>query len=95
MKLDFDIVAVVETKLKNENTLTLKGYTYISHNRNNIRVNDDGSGGVGIFVKNAICDDFDVNIFDKTFKDVLCVEFVDRVSKYSFCYMCMLLAARK
>ena len=43
------------------------------------------------FVKNYLFDIYDINIYDKNFRDVLCLEFKDKFSHFNFivcvCYM--------
>ena len=51
---NFDIICIVESKLKNDNVIQLNGYKWFGHNRCNIHNNDNGSGGTGVFVKNYL-----------------------------------------
>ena len=50
-QLNFDIVGIVESKLKGDSVLELADCTWFDHNRTDIRRNDNGSGGVGLFCK--------------------------------------------
>ena len=84
LNLDFDVIGIVETKLKDNNDIFLDNYTWIGHNRQNLRQNDNGSGGVGIFIKNELYKAYYISIFDKKFRDVLVVKFKDKTSSYSF-----------
>ena len=85
LNLDFDVLGIVETKLKDNNEIFLDNYTWIGHNRQMLRQNDNGSGGVGIFIKNELYNAaYYISIFDKKFRDVLVVNLKDKTSSYSF-----------
>ena len=84
LPLNFDIIGIVETKLTNNNEISLHGYKWLGHNRTNLRQNDNGSGGVGLFIKDYLYEIYDISIFDKNFRDVLIVQFKDKKSNYSF-----------
>ena len=83
-QLNFDIVGIVESKLKSDSVLELTDYTWFGHNRTDIRRNDNGSGGVGLFVKSELFQQFEISVFDKCFRDVLCVEFIDKTTHLKF-----------
>lgn len=82
--LNFDLIGIVETKLTNKNEISLPGYQWIGHNRTNLRQNDNGSGGVGLFIKNHLYEIYEISVFDRSFGDVLLVQFKDKASDYSF-----------
>ena len=72
---DCDIFCVVETFLKNNETIVIPGYTYYSHNRTNIHKKAKrGSGGVGIFIRNELLKLFSVSILDDTVEDILWIK---------------------
>ena len=76
---DFDIFCVVETFLKNKETLYVSGYTFYGHNRVNLhRRAKRGSGGVGIFVRNQLLNTFTVSVLDDTVEDILWVKLIHR-----------------
>ena len=54
----------------------------IGHNRTNIRQNDNGSGGVGLFIKNYLYEIYEISVFDRSFRDILLVQFKDKNSDY-------------
>ena len=69
---DCDIFCVVETFLKNKDTLYVPGFKYYAHNRVNInRRAKRSSGGVGIFIRNELLDLFSVCVLDDTVEDIL------------------------
>ena len=76
---DSDIFCVVETFLKNKETLNVSGYTFYGHNRVNLhRRAKRGSGGVGIFVRNQLLNTFTVSVLDDTVEDILWVKLIHR-----------------
>lgn len=76
INLECDIFCVVETFLKNKETLSVDGYTYYTHNRANIHKKAKrGSGGVGVFIRNELKNFFSVSILDDSVEDVLWIKF--------------------
>ena len=70
-----DIFCVVETFLKNTETLRIDGYTFYGHNRGDLHKRAKrGSGGVGIFVRNQLLNMFTVSILDDTVEDILWIK---------------------
>lgn len=70
-----DILCIVETFLKNKETLTIPGYTFYSHNRTSIHKRAKrGSGGVGIFIRNELLKLFSVTVLDDKVEDVLWIK---------------------
>ena len=92
--LNFDIIGIVETKMKNNNEISLNGYQWVCHNCTNLWQNDNRSGGVGLYIKDYLYEFYDILIFYKNFRDILTVQFKDKNSDYSF-VICVLLAPRK
>ena len=84
LTLDFDLIGIVESKLSNNNEISLPGYLWIGHNRTNLRQNDNGSGGVGLFIKTYLYEIYEISVFDRSFRDVLLVQFKDKNSDYLF-----------
>jgi hypothetical protein len=78
-----DIICVNETHLKATQTNALEGYRFSSHNRMLTHVNaPKGSGGVGIFVKNCLFDDFRVDVIDKSYDGILGLSFTAKSTNY-------------
>ena len=78
-----------ETHLKHNNTISLEGYTWYGHNRLKIPLTAlKGSGGVGIFVKNDLFKTYHVHIVDKLIDGILCVQFTDNCSSFTFLVIC-------
>ena len=74
--LDCDIFCVNETFFRNNETVSLDGYTFFDHNRKNIHRNARrGSGGVGVFVKSELFNQYDITVLDATVEDVLWLKF--------------------
>jgi hypothetical protein len=49
--LDFDILGIAESHLRNNDAIYLSGYSWFGNNRKNIHVNArSGSGGVGFLI---------------------------------------------
>ena len=65
-----------ETFFRNNETVSLDGYTFFDHNRKNIHRNARrGSGGVGAFVKSDLFHQYDITVLDATVEDVLWLKF--------------------
>ena len=85
LTLDFDLIGIVESKLANNNEISLPGYMWIGHNRSNLRQNDNGSGGVGLFIKTYLYEIYEISVFDRSFRDVLLSqEFFDYLTNTIF-----------
>ena len=77
---DFDILGICETFLRNSKTLSLTGYQWFGNNRKTLHHNAKrGSGGVGIFVKNLILEEYLVAT-DCSMEDVIWLKLKHRVS---------------
>ena len=89
--LEPDFISLNETHLKNDNVITLEGYTWFGQNRNMHIKAPKASGGVGIFVKDQLLQCFKVTIVDKAVDGILALRFEHRVSQYVFvifsCYL--------
>lgn len=90
--LNTDVIAVVETHLTDVNTLEMNGYKWWGHNRTNLNCRaKSGSGGVGIFVKDALLHDFNVSILDTSVEGIMWITFTSKSSDTSFrmcvCYL--------
>ena len=79
IKSNCDVFCVVETFLKNKETLQIDGYTFISHNRRHLhRRAKRGSGGVGVFVRNSLLNIFTVTVLDDSVEDILWIKLSHR-----------------
>ncbi len=82
-----DVFCVNETHLNPKSNLEgiMSDYVWIGHNRSYSHINAKRSfGGVGMFVKKCIMNNFHVTIVDKEHDGILAVKFVNDKSKYSF-----------
>lgn len=88
--LNPDFVCLNETHLSCPN-IELCGYAWFGHNRVTHRKAVKASGGVGIFVRNSVLEQFYVKIVDKSVDRLLCLRFENRVTLHSFalisCYL--------
>ena len=56
-----DIICVVETHLKGDVTINIPNYTFFGLNRKlNIDKNYRGSGGIGIFLRNSLQNNYQI-----------------------------------
>jgi hypothetical protein len=90
--IDADITSICESHLKDQNIIALDGYLWLGHNRTHLHRNaPKGSGGVGLLIKNWICEEYDVNVIDKSYDGILVVQFINKVTEYNFvifsCYL--------
>lgn len=83
LSLNPDIISLNETHLSNL-TPELDGFTWIGHNRVVHKRAVKASGGVGIFVKQTLLDNFIIRTVDKTFDGALCLCFEHVGSQFSF-----------
>ena len=85
--LNLDIVGVVETHLKNDETLEVAGYEWFGQNRKHLHVNARcGSGGVGILIKNALLREFECKVVDNSYEGTLWLRL-----KHKFNRTCLIL----
>ncbi len=89
--LDPDFISLNETHLKNDDIITLEGYTWFGQNRNMHIKAPKASGGVGIFVKDQLFQYFKVTVADQAVDGIFALRFEHRVSQYAFvifsCYL--------
>ena len=72
--LNLDILGVIETHLKNEDSLKIDGYTWFGNNRKQLHINARcGSGGVGILIKNSLLMEYTCDVIDSTQDGILWV----------------------
>ena len=78
---DPDIALITETKLIKDNTLMMDGYVWYGNNRQcRSKKMTCGSGGVGIFVKCELLQEYDVYVVDIQFDGVLIITLTDKFS---------------
>ena len=87
-----DIVGIAETHLKKEQTLTVPGYIWFGHNRQEQHHRaQTGSGGVGFLVKDDIMNDFKIAVKDASTEGILWIEVRSKTSEFCFnmcvCYL--------
>ena len=65
-------VGVAETWLKDGDVAALDGYSWCGHNRQALsRKAVRGSGGVGVFLRNDLLNDWTVEVVDSEVEDIL------------------------
>ena len=84
--LNFDIIALCETFLTEDNIIDIGNYSWFGNNRLNIdKRATRGSGGVGILVKNEICNNYYIQKLDASFEGILWLKFVDKKDQNRDC----------
>ena len=79
-----DFIGVNETHLRENDCLVLEDYKFINHCRKRQHIRAVRAfGGVGMFVKNYILEEFSVEIFDKTYDGILAMKFTHVTSDFS------------
>ena len=75
-----DVLALTETFLKGGEKLNIAGYEFFGHNRINLHRNAKrGSAGIGILVKNAILQSYNVHILDIEFEGIMWIKFQPKI----------------
>ena len=90
--LDIDIILITETKLVNDETINLDGYSWYGFNRSFVKKTAKcGSGGVGILIRQNIIENYHVNELDKNVEGILVLELVHKCTSHvivvGVCYM--------
>ena len=81
--IDAQIICINETHLKNNQTINFDGYKFYAHNRQITHINaPKGSGGVGIFVRNSIYEEYEISIVDKSFDGILGILLTSKQTDY-------------
>ena len=88
---NFDILALCETFLRDNDEISVDGYKFIGHNRTNIHKNARrGSGGIGVLIKWSLLKEFDYSL-DSTEEDFLWVKLKHKLSGFKLnlcvCYL--------
>ncbi len=83
--INSDIVCITETHLENPDGIIFEGYTWYGHNRLYRNRNaPKASGGVGVLIKNCICNMCNIDI-DKSIDGVLCIGISNTSKTISMC----------
>jgi len=83
---DCDVFAVCETFLRGNEEPKVNGYTWYGNNRTSTHRNAvRGSGGVGVFVKSELLDEYDITPLDKSVEDILWIQLKCKSSNLSMC----------
>jgi len=86
--LGFDILALSETHLKEDEQLNLPGYRWVGNNRHTLHSRaKKGSGGVGFLIKDDLLEHYDYEVLDKTYEDLLWIKLVNKKDKAGI-YLC-------
>lgn len=90
--LNLDVICLNETHLVNEKCISVSGYRWYGYNRQGIHCKaPKGSGGVGILLKEALLEDYQVKIVDKSIDGILGISLEHKVSEYKcYVYCCYL-----
>ena len=88
-----DSLGIAETHLQENNVLKLDKYQWYGHNRTNIHTRvKRSSGGVGFFIKDELCAQYDVIRLDDSFEGILWLKLVPSNGNQDIlCCVCYLL----
>lgn len=79
-------MCVCETFLVGDNKINIYGYSYYGNNRKkHNKKAKRGSGGVGVFVKDYIVDQYDIEILDENIEDILWLKFNHEHDTFCVC----------
>lgn len=92
LQYNFDILALAETHLIDDNVLTVEGYRWFGHNRKHIHRNArSGSGGVGFLIKDTLCDIFDISVLSDSHEGIFWLKMVHKFEQFTLmpcvCYL--------
>ena len=91
--MNYDIVGICETHLKDNQSIHLEGYRWIGSNRQHISNKAwRGSGGIGFLIRNSVFNNFDIDILDNSRDDILWVNLnrkndTNLVIRICICYL--------
>ncbi|CAG2217548.1 unnamed protein product [Mytilus edulis] len=87
---DLDILGLAETHLTGDNVISVEGYQWFGLNRKHIHVRaKSGSGGVGILIRNSICNEFDITIADNDTEGILWIKLENKTNANNVLYVCV------
>ena len=70
---------MAETKLRNKDTIKLPGYHFFGQNRQQLHVRARaGSGGIGVFVKDEIMQQYNVSVLDSSVEGIMWVKIASK-----------------
>ena len=79
-----DVICLSETHLTGSNEITIEGFKWFGYNRQSVHLRaPKGSGGVGIFVKDTVLENFNVHVVDKCYEGIIALSFMHKVSEFS------------
>ena len=84
----YDIICLCETWLRNNDGISVPGYTWYGNNRKVISKRAiRGSGGVGLLIKSDLLSIYNVTVLDSSFEGSLWIQFESKNDcfKYAFC----------
>ncbi|XP_071136614.1 uncharacterized protein [Mytilus edulis] len=84
--LSCDIIGVCETFLIGKNKINIDGYHFYGNNRKiNHKKAKRGSGGVGVFVKDIIEQQYKIEVLDESIEDILWVKLTNEHETFCIC----------
>ena len=87
--LNFDILVLCETFLRDGNVVDIDNYTWIPHNRLDIDPRAvRGSGGVGILVHSRVTNAYNVHLVDKSHEGIIWIKFIHKSHDCLEFYVC-------
>ena len=85
-KLNYDVIGICETFLRDNDQLSLDDYTWYGKNRSHTNVRAcRGSGGVGAFVHSRVLRDFSCEILDDSEDDILWLKLKSKETNFCMC----------
>ena len=83
---EIDIFGVAESHLRNNDRISLVGYTWIGNNSRSLHVNAHrGSGGVDFIISKHVYDLFDISILDISEEDILWIKLRSKMDTVVLC----------
>ncbi|VDI02802.1 Hypothetical predicted protein [Mytilus galloprovincialis] len=90
MQRNLHILGIAETHLMGSNSVNVDGYCWYGHNRRNIHIRaKNGSGGVGLLVRNDFDQQFNIEIVDDNTDGIMWVQFKDKRCNANMFYVCV------
>jgi hypothetical protein len=87
--LNYDIISLNETFLKQQETRNITNYKWFGNNRTNLHPRANrGSGGVGFLIKEAILENYEVFIIDNNTEDIIWLKLQHKEDITEYLYIC-------
>lgn len=87
--LNYDVISLNETFLRNNQKIEINGYTWFGNNRQTLDPKAQrGSGGVGFLVKNTIAEKNDILVIDSHFEDIIWIKIQEKENPSNHIYLC-------